>query len=144
VMAAILLSHCAISTMVTDMVHDVRGWDLTLLPLVLTIGVAEWQLRSYRGQSREVLGVTTDVARFGSITWRLLIAALLRYLIWLGIVTVVLWGALLAWTGEVPAETTLLAVAYVVLGGALFLNLVLIAHGRVDVALRAMVAGATG
>jgi hypothetical protein len=143
VMAAVLLSHCAISTMVTDMVHDVRGWDLTLLPLVLTIGVAEWQLRSYRGQSREVLGVTTDVARFGSITWRLLVAALLRYLIVLGIVTVVLWGALLAWTGEVPAETTLLAVAYVVLGGALFLNLVLIAHGRVDLALRAMVAGAT-
>jgi hypothetical protein len=120
-----------------------RGWDLTLLPLVLTIGVAEWQLRSYRRQSSEVLGVATDVARFGTITWRLLIAALLRYLIVLSLVTVVLWGALLAWTGEVPAETTLLAVAYVVLGGALFLNLVLIAHGRVDLALRAMVAGAT-
>jgi hypothetical protein len=143
VMAAVLLSHCAISTLVTDMGHDVRGWDLTLLPLVLTIGVAEWQLRSYRRLSSEVLGVTTDVGRFGSVTWRLLLGALARYLAVLVAVTVVLWGALLIGTGEVPAETTLLAVSYVVLGGALFLNLVLIAHGRVDLALRAMVAAAT-
>jgi hypothetical protein len=144
IMAAILLSHCAISTLVvSEQSHDVRALDLTVLPLVLTIGVAEWQLRGYRNLSRQVLGLTADVARFGVITWRFLLSALGKYLGWLIGVTILGWVLLRLQTGEVPAETTLLASAYAVLGGALFLNLVLIAHNRVDLALRAMVAGVT-
>jgi hypothetical protein len=128
---------------VTNLEHDVRGWDLSVLPLVLTIGVAEWQLRSYRNLSRQVLGLTADVARFGVITWRFLLAALGKYLGVLVTVTVLLWLILRAQTGEVPAETTFLAAAYALLGGALFLNLVLIAHARVELAVRAMVAAVT-
>jgi hypothetical protein len=143
VMAAVLLSHTAMSTLVTEVRHDGRGWDLTVLPLVLTIGVAEWQLRSYRQLSRQVLGLTADVSRFGIITWRFLLGALTRYMGVLAVATAVLWLAVYLPNREVPAETTLLAAAYVVLGGALFLNLVIIAHGRVELAVRAMVAAAT-
>jgi hypothetical protein len=143
IMAAILLSHTAMSTLVTKLEHDVHGWDFSVLPLVLTIGVAEWQLRSYRNLSRQVLGLTADVARFGVITWRFLLAALGQYLGVLVGVTVMLWLILRAQSGEIPAETTLLAAAYALLGGALFLNLVLIANARVELAVRAMVAAVT-
>jgi hypothetical protein len=143
VMGAVLLSHSAMSTLVTGIHHEVKGFDLSVLPLVLTIGVAEWQLRGYRQLSRQVLGLTDDLVRFGTVAWRFLLRSFARYWGVLGAVTAALWVGVRLHEGAVPAESTLLSLAYAVLGGALFLNLVLIAHARVDLALRSMIAAAT-
>jgi hypothetical protein len=143
VMGAVLLSHSAMSTLVTGLKHDVKGFDVSVLPLVLTIGVAEWQLRSYRQLSRQVLGLTDDLVRFGSVAWRFLMRSLVRYWAALLGVSVVFWVVVRLWVGEVAPESTMIVAAYAVLGGALFLNLVLIAHARVDLALRSMVGAAT-
>jgi hypothetical protein len=143
VTGAVMLSHSAMSTLVTGVHHDIKGFDVSVLPLVLTIGVAEWQLRGYRQLSRQVLGLTDDLERFGTVAWRFLLRSFGRYVGVLGLVTVALWAAVRLTDGAVPAESTLLSLAYAVLGGALFLNLVLIAHARVDLALRSMIAAAT-
>lgn len=143
VTAAVLLSYSAMSTLVTGIKHDVNGFDIAVLPLVLTIGVAEWQLRSYRQLSQQVLGLTDDLARFGSVTWRFLMRSLSRYWGVLIGMSIVLWAVMRAHQESIPMESTLISSAYAVLGGALFLNLVLIAHARVDLALRAMIGAAT-
>jgi hypothetical protein len=143
VMAAVLLSHSAMSTLVTGLRHDVKGFDVSVLPLVLTIGVAEWQLRSYRQLSRQVLGLTDDLVRFGSVAWRFLMRSLVRYWAALVVVSVGFWIIVRLWVGDVATESTVIIAAYAVLGGALFLNLVLIAHARVDLALRSMIGAAT-
>jgi hypothetical protein len=140
VMGAVLLSHAAMSTLVTGMKHSTRGFDLSVLPLVLTIGVAEWQLRSYRQLSRQVLGLTDDLIRFGAVAWRFLLRSFFCYWSVVVGVSVAIWAVVRVHEGMVPAESTLLSAAYAVLGGALFLNLVLIAHARVGLALRSMIA----
>jgi hypothetical protein len=143
VTGAVLLSHSAMSTLVTGVHHDIRGFDVSVLPLVLTIGVAEWQLRGYRQLSRQVLGLTDDLVRFGTVAWRFLMRSFSRYVGVLALVSVALWVGVSRAEHGVPAESTLLCLAYAVLGGALFLNLVLIAHARVDLALRSMIAAAS-
>jgi hypothetical protein len=131
------------STLVTGMRHDIKGFDLSVLPLVLTIGVAEWQLRSYRQLSQQVLGLTDDLVRFGSVAWRFLLRSFVKYWAVLIVFSVGLWAMIRVHEGTVPMESILLSAAYAVLGGALFLNLVLIAHARVDLALRSMIAATT-
>jgi hypothetical protein len=143
VTGAVLLSHSAMSTLVTGVHHEVKGFDVSVLPLVLTIGVAEWQLRGYRQLSRQVLGLTDDLVRFGTVAWRFLMRSFFRYVGVLALVSVALWVGVSRAEHGVPAESTLLCLAYAVLGGALFLNLVLIAHARVDLALRSMIAAAS-
>jgi hypothetical protein len=140
---ALLLSYRAVSSLVADVQHDVQGFDVSVLPLVLTIGVAEWQLRSYRQLSRQVLGLTDDLARFGAVAWRFLLRSFARYWAVLGVASVALWAVVRLSEGVVPAETTLLSTTYAVLGAALFLNLVLIAHARVDIALRSFIVTGT-
>jgi hypothetical protein len=116
---------------------------MSVVPLVLTIGVAEWQLRTYRLLTRQVLGLTDDLVRFGAVAWRFLLRSCFRYWASLVATSVVLWVVVRIHEGSISAESTLLTIAYAVFGAALFLNLVLIAHARVDIAVRAFIVAGT-
>jgi hypothetical protein len=135
--AALLLSYNAVSSLFgAD--HDARGFDLTVLPLVLTIGVAEWQLRSTRYRSKQIMTITNDLTRFGHITWRLFVQGFVRYWSVLILASVVLWSGLVAFQQVIPTESVILLASYAVLGGAFFLNLMLIACLRLPTALKCL------
>jgi hypothetical protein len=143
VLGAVLLSHSAVAKLLAAEPLAVSGFDMSVVPLVLTIGVAEWQLRTYRQLTRQVLGLTDDLVRFGAVAWRFLLRSCFRYWASLVAASVVLWVAVRIHEGSVSADSTLLTIAYAVFGAALFLNLVLIAHARVDIAVRAFIVAGT-
>jgi hypothetical protein len=138
-LGALLLSYRAVSSLFgAD--HDTPGFDVSLLPLVLTIGFAEWQLRTYRRLTRDVPAGTHDLADFAATTWRFLLHCFARY--WCVLLATTFLFLALSWAaqGSVAPETTVLSLAYAVLGGAFFVNLLLIAWARTDIALWSFVA----
>jgi hypothetical protein len=137
VIASLLLSFNALSSLFGAH-HDAVGFDLTVLPLVITIGVAEWQLRSTRYRSKQIMTITDDLTRFGVITWRLFLQGFIRYWAVLILASVVLWSGLVAFQQEIKTESVVLLMGYAVLGGAFFLCLMLIACVRLTTVLRCL------
>jgi hypothetical protein len=132
---ASLLSYPAVSSVVADVPSDAR-LDPSVLLLVLTVGVADWQVRSYRRLTRRARALPGGPAGVGSVARRLLLRSFARYGAVLGTASVLLWASLWIRDGAVAPETILLSASHGVVGAALLLNLVLIAHSRADIALR--------
>jgi hypothetical protein len=102
------------------------GALLASLPLSLSMGAAEWSLLWYRRRTRRLLGVSTGSRNFGLRSRLLLIVALLQYLC--GTAVLIAAGAAIAGaTGFVHLQLADLPemVAYLMLGSALFLALLL-------------------
>ncbi len=95
------------------------------LPLSLSMGIAEWRLYGYRGRIEKLMRRTGFLAEFGQRSALVLVGVLVEYLLGtalllIGVVT------LAAVAGVHPHWTDLPAyVGYLVLGGALFLALVI-------------------
>jgi uncharacterized membrane protein len=106
------------------------GALLVSLPLALSMGAAEWTLIWFRRRTQRLLHTTWELRTFATRARLALLAALLQYLA----AAVVLTAAVIA----VAAETRLVEphwtalpqiVAYMALGGAMFLALLLQAFG---------------
>jgi hypothetical protein len=106
------------------------GALLASLPLTLSMGAAEWMLIWYRRRSQRLLRRTRELRKFASRARLVLFAGLLQYLA-AAAALIVAVVAIAAWTGLVHPQWEVVPqiVAYLLLGGALFLALLLQAFG---------------
>jgi hypothetical protein len=106
------------------------GALLATLPLSLSMGVAEWTLYRYRRRTRTLLRTVGEPARFargarfalaGALSWYLAGAAVL-----IGIVAAIAFG-----TGLLRPQPAMVSevAAYILLGGAMYLSLLLQTFG---------------
>jgi hypothetical protein len=125
-LAAGLLAFPLMGTLLAGPESGGAGNAMTaMLPLSLSMGAAEWILYRYRSATRRLLQRSRLVTDFTTRSWRLLVAALSQYLLATAVLMVVV-RELGAATGTSPQWTSLLAYgAYLSLGGALFLALLL-------------------
>ena len=107
-------------------------------PMILSLGVMEWQVRSLRAGARRGLSSVYNLAGFASVVQRSLARATFSYLGALLLLTAVVRA--LAYERGVPVPALLLW-ASTCLSVAFFLALVLTSYGRVDLVLRSWLAG---
>jgi len=106
-----------------------------MVPLVLSMGVAEWQLTLYNQRTIRAMDTARDMDSFGRVAWRtLLVAAGTHAAALLGL-SIAAAITILVVVGHLPADVVGLLVAYLMLGAALFLALVLTTWGRIAVVL---------
>jgi hypothetical protein len=110
------------------------GLDVSVLPVVLSMGPAEWQLRSYRAAIRAALQATTNVEAFRSSSTSALIGAVWSYGATLAALTAGIVGLTVLASAARP-ETVQWSIAYLLLGVALFADSLLISSFRIGVAL---------
>ncbi|HXW82375.1 MAG TPA: hypothetical protein VEJ84_22955, partial [Acidimicrobiales bacterium] len=116
-----------------------HSWPgLAAYPMVLSLGVMEWQLRSLRSGARRLLLASLTLVDFALAARRQLLRATLAYFSTLAALTVVV-EVLAGSRGVNPP--VLLVVAGTSLALAFFMALVVAACGRVDLVLRAWVPG---
>jgi hypothetical protein len=108
------------------------------VPLVLSLGVMEWQLRTFRAGAAR-LQTLTDVAEYSARTWRLFVRCQLQYAA--ATFALCLAAAILTGAFAHPSELAVLAVAGS-LGVAYHLDVTLVSLGRVDLAMWAWCIGA--
>ncbi len=122
-------------------VHDwgAHNWPaVAAYPMILSLGVMEWQVRSLRAGTRGALSSVYEIAVFPRVVQRKLARATFSYLAVLGLLTAIVRA--LAYAQQVPVATSLL-VASSCLSVAFFLALVVTSYGRVDLVLPAWSAG---
>jgi hypothetical protein len=107
-------------------------------PMILSLGVMEWQVRSLRAGARRGLSSVYNMADFASVVQRKLARATFSYLGALLLLTVVVRA--LAYARSVAVPTSLL-LASTCLSLAFFIALVVTSYGRVDLVLRVWLAG---
>ncbi len=116
-----------------------RHWPgVAAYPMMLSLGVMEWQARSLRAGARRGLSTVYSLAGLASVVERKLARATLSYIAALLLLTVAVRA--LASARQVPVPGPLL-VAGTCLSVAFFLALVVTSYGRVDLVLRAWLAG---
>src|SRR5690606_37884802 len=106
------------------------SFGLTIAPLVLSMGVLEWQLRVFRERVAIALARSTSVTHLGSEVWRLFVAALARFALILGALSA---GAfvLIFTQGRNVEYLAATLLANWVLGCAFFVCFALISQNRV-------------
>ena len=109
-------------------------------PMILSLGVMEWQLRSLRASAWASALATDSLRAFAKAVRRQLVRSTLCYLVALLVLTGVVQGLAYARGVVVPVP---LLVAGTCLAAAFFLALVVSSCGRVDLVLRAWTAGLT-
>jgi hypothetical protein len=116
-----------------------RGWPaVAVYPMVLSLGVMEWQLHTLRAGARNALVASHSLGDFARASRGKLARATLSYLAVLAVLTGLVLG--LAYSEGVHVDWSLL-VAGTALAVAFFLALVVGACGRIDIVLRAWVPG---
>jgi hypothetical protein len=127
----------AASLLVLPVVTGVHGHGgvntgalLASLPLALSMGAAEWRLIWYRRHIQRVLARTGRLRDFAQRANTVLLVQLLLYLLVLmALVAAVVAVAIRAKLVEVDSAAMLQIAAYVALGGAMFVSLLLQAFG---------------
>ena len=106
------------------------GALLASLPLALSMGAAEWMLIWFRRRTQRLLRRTRDLTAFATRARLLLFGALLQYLATAAVLTALV-TAVAAATHLIHLERSLLPeiAAYLALGGAMFIALLLQAFG---------------
>lgn len=103
--------------------------SLSLLPLVLCMGVLEWQARRFRERSVEVLRRTRRMAEFVLGERRVLLGTMGASFLAVALVSGgMAWG--LERMGQLTPEGLTLLAAHLNLSGAFFINFLLLARGR--------------
>jgi hypothetical protein len=112
--------------------YDALPLSVTLaaLPLVLSMGVAETVLRQFRSRIGSLLAATSSSAAFARAARRAVLGHHLAFVLPLVTMSALLDVAVTAVSGPVDTRYGLLAVAYVVLGTAVFAALLLNLMGR--------------
>lgn len=113
---------------------DVHPVDLSILPLVLSMGMAEIELLRLRAAGGRLMRRTVTLGEYRRGALRLVVAAQLRFLLAL-LVTSVAVGLVIAVVSGINSRDITLLAAYAVLGAALLAALVLVAVDRVAVTL---------
>jgi hypothetical protein len=118
------------------------GGGLGLLPVIWSMGGAEWNVVRLRRRSFDLLNTTISVTNFQRSVRRLAVASVARYLVQLSALTLLLVAGFRLATGALPG--THLAIALLaswVLGAGFYLALMLTSLGRVRVVVPGMLLG---
>lgn len=107
---------------------------LAIVPLVLSMGFAEWLTYGYLRQSKRILSATYDTSEFALAVWRLFQKSFLLYAGVLVSLSLIVW-VIGVTQGAVAIKDILMLAAYESIGGAFFVGLILVALGQVDVVL---------
>ncbi|KAA2263260.1 hypothetical protein F0L68_10615 [Solihabitans fulvus] len=127
VLAAGLLAFPVVGVLLTG---DPLGAAIAALPLSLSMGAAEWTLYWYRRRLGALLRRTRRLVEFARRSRVVLGGALLRYLVVAAALIVLAVGAVAVLGGKgLRAADLVSCAAYLALGGALFLALLLQACG---------------
>jgi len=127
-MWAILIALAGVSILGTENV--LVTVSVSAAAMVLTMGVAEWQLITLRRWSRVLLVLTTDPQRFGTAARWAFVRALLVFTSAMVVSTVFVMAAA-SFAGSLTPEGGVLSLAFVFLGGAFFAGLALVAMGQI-------------
>jgi hypothetical protein len=111
---------------------------LLTLPLLLTLGIMEWQLRSFRAGVERLASTVLSLDDFAPRSWALFRRALLWYLFATGVMSVVV--AIVIQLDHVSSPYLLL-VAQVALGAAFYVDLTLVSLDRLDLVIRCWMIG---
>lgn len=106
------------------------GLGLSIAPLVISMGVLEWQLRRFRENVAVLLARTHNPRVFSGGVWRLFLIALTRY----GFILAGLSALLFSLHGLLHADVLklgLLLIANLILGCAFFTGFALISQNRI-------------
>jgi len=106
-----------------------------MVPLVLSMGVAEWQLASYTDRRNRAMDAALDIEAFSKSAWRDLLLAAGTHAGALFGLTAITAISIAVIAGHVPTDVAELLIAYLFLGAAVFLALVLTTWGRISVVL---------
>ena len=110
------------------------GLGLTIAPLVLSMGVLEWQLRQFRERVAVLLARTNSPRDFGEGVWKLFVLALSRYSLLLAGLSLGALPLVLAPERD-PVLLGAALLANWILGCAFFIGFALISQGRIDQAI---------
>jgi hypothetical protein len=105
-------------------------------PLMLSLGIMEWQLCSFRRDGFHQLHYASDLRRFGRVVRRSFMSHSAFYVVWL----LVLSAGAEAFASIHHGQLVLLVTAEALLGVSFFLALVIEASGRIDLTLKAWLA----
>jgi hypothetical protein len=100
---------------------------ISAVPLILGMGVLEWRAHRFTEKTADLFGRSRTAVEFRGTAWRLLLAELTNCLIILGAMGIVFLLALIRF-GLLSGQDSLLADAYVLLGGVFFLGFVMARH----------------
>ena len=125
-------STLAVSFVVSSGLGDGINVTLPVLPLILSMGIAEWQAKWLIDRSHGYLKVTSDLRQFRHLAWRAFGRSLGIYLVGLVALSGIAMSIDLL-TGVLESAEALLFLAYGALGVAFFAGLALVAVSRVHV-----------
>lgn len=114
--------------------------SVAAVPLVLSLGFAEWQVRTLGARSQRLLGRHSSPVEYGSAATTVLWVSLGVYTAVVGGMAVLTWAALAA-SDRLEPSTGPLLIAYVLLGVAMFVGLTLTSRGDVSYATAGTVFG---
>jgi len=123
---------------VIDVVAGVAGVSgsqvgVGMLPLVLSLGIADWQLHAFRSRTRQALAATSSLARFAHAVRAELVRAHAAYAAALLLLSAAVLGVLRA-AGRVDPATVVTTTTYALLGLALFASTILVSCGSIHAA----------
>jgi len=136
-----ICSGLAISVTAVLAGDESRSGSLVVLsayPIVITLGVLEWQLRSYRFRANQALDRTGGSALFAGAAFGAFLRALGWYVTSLACVSGVIAGVVLSHGQHLPVT---LLVTDDLLGVVFFVGLVVASCSRVDLVMRSWLAG---
>jgi hypothetical protein len=110
-----------------------RALSIAVWPLLLTLGLMEWQLRSFRNRATASLSMSFGLDDFGRRVGRAFRRSIGLYV---GALTVLSLGCLIVGRQHHLAEVPLLLAAVGTLGVAFFMALLLACSGRINLVLR--------
>ncbi len=112
--------------------------SLSAIPMVLTMGVAEWQLLRLRRQTRVLLMTTGNLEAFARRSRRAFFRATAVFSLSLIVVTLLV-GFVMHLTGRLTESSAMLGFAFIWLGIAFFAGLALISMERIAIPLSASI-----
>ena len=117
---------------VLDHGTDTALIGLATLPLVLSMGVAEWQQVRYAERRHRAKVAAHDMDSFGLAAWRGLLVSVGTHAAALFGLSLIMAVGIIFVAGGIPWSIVGLLTAYLFLGAALFMSLLLTAWGRIN------------
>jgi hypothetical protein len=108
------------------------------MPLLLTLGIMEWQLRTFKYNAVRLMRSTHSIRQFRPKAWTTFCRSCGIYMLAMVIVSALVVAAALA-DGASPPYVVL--DAQLILGGAFFLDLTIVSFGRIDLVVRCWLTG---
>ena len=111
---------------------------LFALPILVTLGVMEWQLRSFRAGVEQLLSRLLSLDEFAPGSWGMFRRALSWYVLWAVLASVLVGGVVYLDHSTPPYA---LLIAQMALGAAFYVDLTLVSLSRLDLVTKCWAAG---